>query len=210
MPLPVCRARFFAWLRFILSSAVQFSGAFLLRIFLPNNGVGNKTSDKQHEWDQKVADPSGEGRSGEDWTLILRAVAEKLGFYGTSPPKPDLQGPDVYLDLFSKTLDFATSPHAGRRAISVASGADGRAIAWECIYAQARPGIRDLQKFRRDSAYAIGVIFAQLSNRISDCRLPLDVGPTVAAKLFEIWNFVSGRRTENNQRGMDPHHPECR
>ena len=79
-------------------------------MFLPNNGVGSKTSDKQQEWGQKVVDPSGEGGSAEEWPLILGAVAKKLGVYRTPAPKPDLQDPEVYLDLFAKTLDVATSP----------------------------------------------------------------------------------------------------
>ena len=86
----------------------------------------------------------------------------------------------------------------------------GPAIAWEWICAQAWPGVRDPRWFRRDSVDAIAIIFAQLSHRISDCRLPLDVGPTVAAQLFDMRNILSGRRIENNQWGMDSHHPECR
>ena len=82
------------------------------------------------------------GSAGE-WPLILGAVAKKLGVYRTPPPKPDMKDPEVYLDLFAKTLDVATFPKIGRHALSVASGADGGSTPrpGDCVGMDLRPGL---------------------------------------------------------------------
>ena len=115
---------------------------FFVAYVSPNNSTRSKTAGKQQEWGQKVVDPSGERGSAEEWPLILGAAAKKVGVYRTPAPKPDLQDPEVYLDLFAKTLDLATSPQIGRHALSVASGADGGSMPrpGDCVGMDLCPG----------------------------------------------------------------------
>ena len=59
------------------------------------------------------------------------------------PPKPSLQIPEVYLDFFSKTSDFAIPLQEERYQLSVASGADDKVKVSQWIYQQVMDGVRN-------------------------------------------------------------------
>ena len=159
-----------ACLRFYSFIVCVFIVAFLLCIFLPNAGLGDKTWNQQEDWTQKVANLFRERGLAEEWPLILGAVAKKSGVYPTPSPEPAPQDPGANPDFFAKTSDFAISPKTGRRALSIASGADGNTNAWKWTYDQVRTGLSDPRWLHRDSADAVGATLARLFRRIGDYR----------------------------------------
>ena len=180
-------------------------------LFLSNGFIAEaKRRGQKQKWARQAANLFREKGSADQWPLILGTVANALGVCLTPPSRPKLQIPAVYLGFFTRTFDFAISPHRGRRQLSEASGADGEAEAWQWIHDQLMEGVRNPDWLRRDSVAAIGIIFAQLFRRIGDCRLPILAGPTAAAQLFEMRRVVSDRRIPINQWNMDSPDAECR
>ena len=73
--------------------------------------MGDETCDQRQEWAREVVNLSRERGSAAEWPLTLGAVAKQSGVSLTLLPKPYLQSPEPFLDLFAKTLDLAISPH---------------------------------------------------------------------------------------------------
>ena len=210
MPLPACPA----CARFVIFLIVaEFGGVLLCKFRLPVSSQrfdGGRKTGLTRRAGQRVVNLSRERGSAEEWPVILCAVAKKLGRFPSPPPKRDLRVPAAYLGFLAETVDFAISPLPGCRQLSAASGADDKVNAWRRICDQVLTGARGPQWFHRDSADFVGVVSAQLFHRIGGHKLPINVGPSVAAQLLDIRNIVSGRRIEINQWSMDSPHPECR
>ena len=85
------------------------------------------------------------------------------------------------------------------------SGTNEKASAWGWIYDKVRAGVEDPQWFPRVSVGAIGIIC-----EIGDCRLPPNVGTTVAAQLFEMQNIATDRRIDTIRCTMESQNSECR
>ena len=90
------------------------------------------------------------------------------------------------------------------------SGTNEKASAWGWIYDKVLAGVEDPQWFPRVSVGAIGIICVQLFREIGDCRLPLNVGTTVAAQLFEMQNIATDRRIDTIRRTMESQSSERR
>ena len=48
----------------------------------------------------------------------------------------------------------------------------------------------------------MGILSAQLFDKIGDCRFPLSVGPTMAAQIFDNWNNLTDLRLARHQSAM--------
>ena len=73
-----------------------------------------------------------------------------LGVRPRPIPPPNLENPEVYLDLLIRMLDSAAFPHLSRRPQATAAGLVGRKGAWGRIREQMREGARNPAWFRRD------------------------------------------------------------
>ena len=72
-----------------------------------------------------------------------------------------------------------------------------------------RTGVQNPALFHRGSVDRFGVILACFLHKVGDCRLPLIVGPAVAAHLFDMWNIVTDRRIAKNQWALGAPNVEC-
>ena len=116
---------------------------------------------QRQEWARRVVDLSEWLAPSEEWPQISGTVAKTLGIDPTPPPKSDLLVPAVFLDFFSRTLDFAGFPYRSRRPLAAASDTDRKPKASERIREQVSDGVRDPKWVREDT---IGFILAQLSS----------------------------------------------
>ena len=123
--------------------------------------------------------PRGRGPA-EEWSVLLGAVARALGVAPTPPPLPDLRDPGIYLNFFLRTLDFVIFPNKNRHPVAVTAGVGDKARAWGRLVGPARTDVPDPEWRRREQIDRLGFIFARLSHKIGDCRLPLIVGPSIA------------------------------
>ena len=62
-----------------------------------------------------------------------------------------------------------------------------------------RTGVPDPEWRHWGQIDRLGIVFARLFREIGDCRLPLSVGPAVAAQLFEMWNVLTDCRISRNR-----------
>ena len=200
-----CPLSYLSWL---LWCSAEFFGFFVSFLFFPpfSNWIhaGGQRLGQRQEWARRVVDLSEWLAPSEEWPQISGTVAKTLGIDPTPPPKSDLLVPAVFLDFFSRTLDFAGFPYRSRRPLAAASDTDRKPKASERIREQVSDGVRDPKWVREDLADTFGFILAQLFHRISLA------GPAVAKKFFEMRSIASGRRTQTNQWHMDSQRAECR
>ena len=148
--------------------------------------------------------------SESDSPAILREAARALGVSPTPPPLPDPSDSGLYMDFFGQTLDFAVSPHKPRHALAIGSGINSKTRSWirEKICVD-RP---DAEWLHRPLADQLVMLFAQVFEKIGNCRLSIKIGPTLASQLFACWNAPRDLRI-GTHRGVlawnDLASPEC-
>ena len=86
-----------------------------------------------------------------------------------------------------------------RHPLAVNPGITDRASEWEWLYGQVRTDVQNPQRLHRDSAGRLGAISARSFREVGDYCLPLSVGPTAAAQLFEMRNIATDRRITANK-----------
>ena len=90
-----------------MTPVAEFSGDFIVYIFLPDNGTSEKTRGHQQQWARKMVNLFRESGSAEYWAATLGTAAKTLGVYLTPLPPPASLDPGLYVDFFAKTLGFA-------------------------------------------------------------------------------------------------------
>ena len=201
--IPVCALFYSVSYVVVLSGVLRFSCLPILCSFPTVPVSDGENWGRQQEWVQRVVDPfKGMGTSGE-WPRISGTAAKTLDVNLAPPPKTDLRIPDFCFDFFSWKLDFAISPHRGRRPPLAASETDDKSKAWQWIFGRMGEGVRNPDRFNKDLVGATGIISAQLFRLTSGCRLPLFLGASAARELLEMRTIASEQRMQTDQWQMD-------
>ena len=134
----------------------------------------------------------------EGWPDLLRNVALNLRALNSTARMPNLRGRGIFLDFFTRTLDFAFSPHLSCQPLAAAVGINGKRKGWPRFQGQVRGRVRNPDWFHRDLVDQIGAIFAQVFRCNRNCRLPLFLAPAMAYDFREMRGLVPGRRCRVN------------
>ena len=105
----------------------------------------------------------------------------------------DLGDTGLYLDFFSRTLDFAICPHKNRHPVAATAGIGDKARTWDWLVDPVRANVPDPDWRHQEQVGRHGIIFARLLRKTGGCRLPFSLGPSIATQLFEMWSTVPDR-----------------
>ena len=159
--------------------------------FFDSCRMGDKSRAAKQVCLRQIAQMSRTHGTESDWSALLREAAPSLSALPVPPPPPDIRDPQLYLDFFRQTHGFASFPHESRRPLAIGSGIYPKSRAWGWICEQICVGASHPEWRRRPLVDPLGALFADLFQRIGDCRLPLCAGPTVAPQVFAHWSTLS-------------------
>ena len=111
-----------------------------------------------------------------------------------------LSDPAAYQDSFGQTLDYAAPPHISKHQMALGSDISAKSKAWYWTCEQITAGALRPEWIRRPLTDQVGILFADLFRKIGDCRLPICIGATVAARLFSVWNAITDIRIAEGSR----------
>ena len=87
-------------------------------------------------------------------------------------------------------MGFAVFPRKSRRPLAINTGVNSDARRWERICEKIRVGAMDPEGVHRPLVDQLGALFAQLFHWMGDCRLPINIGPSMAPQLFAGWSTL--------------------
>ena len=128
-----------------------------------------------------------------DWSTLHGEAARSLGARPVALPLPNPSDPALYLDFFGQILDFAVFPQKSKHALALGSDINSKSKASEWTCEQMTADALHPQWIHRSLIDQLGILFAYLSHRIGDCRLPIYIGPKVASQLIAFRNSASRR-----------------
>ena len=131
-----------------------------------------------------------------DWSALLGEAARSLGVAPVAPPLPDLSDPARYLDFFGQALDSGVFPYKSRHPLAIGPEIKSKSKACEWICEQICVGASHPQWIHRSKVDQLGILFADVFQKIGDCRLPICVGAKVASQLFACWSSIADLRLD--------------
>ena len=134
--------------------------------------------------------------SEADWSAPW--VSRPLGVRPAAPPLPNLSDPALFLDFFAQTLEYAAFPHRSKHHMALGSDIGTKGQAWMWICEQITESATHPEWIHRGLIDQLGILFADLFQKIGDCRLPPRIGPAAATQLFSCWNAIADLRIQEN------------
>ena len=99
--------------------------------------------DEFQNWTRQLAGAIKGTRPAEGWPNLLGNVALNLGARTRAAPRPDLRDPDLYLDFFTRTMDFASVPDLSRHPLEAGAGISGGREVWAWNQGGVGEGVRN-------------------------------------------------------------------
>ena len=146
--------------------------------------MGNKPQEAKQDCLRQIVQMPRADETESYRATLLGEAARSSGVRPVAPPLPNLSDPALYLDFFGQTLDYAVFPHKSRCPVAAGSDVSSKTKAWGWICVHITLDASQPRRMRRSRFDQFGIFFAGLFHKISDCRLPICSGPSVAHRLL--------------------------